>query len=366
MAVDNDGHLHVSGNMHCVPLIYFRAEEPGDITTLKRFHMTGKNEKECTYPEFMHDADNRMIFHYRDGGSGNGNEIYNVYDPKTKTWKRLLDKPLMNGQDKMNAYMLGPTRGPNGWFHLVWVWRDTPDCATNHHLSHARSRDLIHWESAFGDKVNLPMTLDEEKLWVDPIPSGGGAINGGQNLFFDTDNRPIITYHKSDAKGNMQVYAARTEKGRWNRHILTDWDKPVQFSGRGTMGFIGIEISGLTRAEPGVLTMTYRHRDYGRGRLAIDEKTLRPLNKNINLAPVLPEELYHVQSDFKGMGIQRAADQGASGSDSVRYMLQWETLGRNRDRPRKAPIPKPSMLKLYKLSSNSKTATADKAQKATR
>ena len=34
MALDGAGHLHVSGNMHAVPLIYFRTERPGDITSL--------------------------------------------------------------------------------------------------------------------------------------------------------------------------------------------------------------------------------------------------------------------------------------------------------------------------------------------
>jgi hypothetical protein len=74
MAVDDDGHLHVSGNMHCVPLIYFRTEKSGDITTLQKLPMTDKNENRCTYPKFMRDADNRLIFHYRDGGSGKGND----------------------------------------------------------------------------------------------------------------------------------------------------------------------------------------------------------------------------------------------------------------------------------------------------
>lgn len=44
MTVDSDDHLHVSGNMHAVPLIYFRTEKAGDITTLQRLPMTGKDE----------------------------------------------------------------------------------------------------------------------------------------------------------------------------------------------------------------------------------------------------------------------------------------------------------------------------------
>jgi hypothetical protein len=351
MAIDDDGHLHLSGNMHCVPLIYFRTSTPGDIATFERIAaMTGENEQRCTYPMFMRDTEGRLLFKYRDGGSGNGNDIYNVYDLKKRTWKRFMDAPLTDGQGEMNAYVHGPHQGPDGWFHIVWVWRDTPDCATNHHLSHARSKDLLHWESAAGDRVELPLTLDKEALWVDPIPSGGGIINGCERLFFDADNRPVISYHKADAAGNMQIFAARFEDGKWVRRVLTGWDTPVAFSGYGSMGFIGIRISGLTRAEPGVLTMTYRHRDHGSGRLVVDEKTLRPVERKITVVPEYPRELNSVESDFEGMGIRRASDLCGSDDDGVRYILQWETLGRNFDRPRQPPLPQPSMLRLYKLS----------------
>jgi len=59
-------------------------------------------------------------------------------------------------------------------------------------------------------------------------------------------------------------------------------------------------------------------------------------------------------SDFPGMKIQRARDMGHSKEEAVRYLLQWETLGPNRDRPRKPPLPEPSMLRLYKLSAPAK------------
>ena len=54
------------------------------------------------------------------------------------------------------------------------------------------------------------------------------------------------------------------------------------------------------------------------------------------------------------MKIQRARDMGHSKEEAVRYLLQWETLGPNRDRPRKPPLPEPSMLRLYKLSAPAK------------
>lgn len=352
MAVDDDGQLHVSGNMHCVPLIYFRTDKPGDITTLAKRVMTGELENRVTYPRFLTGPQGELIFTYRDGGSGNGRRFYHRYDSEAGTWTRLLERPLLDGEGSRNAYPLGPVQGPDGRYHMVWVWRDTPDCATNHHLSYARSKDLVHWESAFGEPVDLPMKLAGNAVWIDPIPSGGGIINGCEKLFFDSADRPVITYHKADADGSMQVYAARPEGGRWACHVLTDWNTRVEFGGRGSMGFIGIRISGLTRAEPGILTMTYHHRDYGSGRLVVDEGALQPLDKQITVTAAYPAELNRIQSDFEGMQIQRAEDLGDSGNPRIRYVLQWETLGRNNDRPRKPPLPKPSMLRLITLGAN--------------
>jgi len=349
MAVDKDGYLHLSGNMHCVKLIYFRTAKPGDITTFKKLAMTGKDESHATYPKFVTDLKGELVFNYRNGGSGRGMRIYNKYDRKTSTWSRLLDTPLLDGEGKRNAYPLGPVRGPDGLFHMVWVWRDTPDCATNHDLSYARSRNLRNWETAAGKPIKLPMLLGNKALIVDPIPSGGGIINGGEKLSFDKDNRPIINYHKSDENGNMQLYAIRFEDGKWVRRQLTQWDKPVKFRGGGSMPFIGIRASGLTRVEPGVLTLTYRHKDYGSGRLVLDEETLLPINKDVTVPRTYPRELGKRRSSFEGMSIRRAGDIGSPQEKNVKCLLQWETLGSNHDRPRTGALPPPSPLELIEI-----------------
>jgi hypothetical protein len=353
MAVDGAGQLHVSGNMHCVPLIYFRTAKPGDITSLRRADMTGELEDRVTYPRFFEDHEGKLIFTYRHGGSGNGINLYNRYDTATQTWSRLLDTPLFDGEGKRNAYPAGPDRGPDGWFHVHWVWRDTPDCATNSHLSYARSRDLIHWESAFGGKIELPIRYDQAALVVDPIPSGGGIINGGHRMEFDSAGKPVFAYHKSDRAGNMQIYAARPQGGEWQHRALTNWQHPVRFSGHGSMPFIGIGIAGFEQPRPDVFTVSYNHQDYGRGALSFNARTLELLDKPVRLLPGLPRELQKIASDMPGMEIRRAGDLGTCGTPGVRYLLQWETLGPNRDRPRQPPLPAPSTLRLHKISSRS-------------
>ena len=118
MAFDKEGYLHVSGNMHAVPLVYFRSTEPYNIHTMKEINkMTGLDEKRVTYPAFMESPDGELVFHYRTGGSGNGSEIYNIYNVEEQSWKRLLDKPLTDGHGERNAYMQGPILGKDGFYH---------------------------------------------------------------------------------------------------------------------------------------------------------------------------------------------------------------------------------------------------------
>ncbi|MHC4740429.1 MAG: BNR repeat-containing protein, partial [Planctomycetota bacterium] len=245
MAVDSQGYLHLSGNMHCVPLIYFRTTKPYEISSFERVaNMVGREEQRCTYPKFFEGASGELIFTYRDGGSGNGNQIYNVYDVEKREWRRLLDVPLTDGKGLMNAYIVGPVRGGDGWFHICWVWRDTPNCYTNHDLSYARSKDMVNWETAAGKAVELPMTVDTEGLIVDPVPVKGGMINGNTRIGFDSKGRVVISYHKFDEAGKTQVYNARFEEGRWMVRQASDWDYRWFFEGGGTIHF-EIRVSGV-------------------------------------------------------------------------------------------------------------------------
>lgn len=347
MAIDATGHLHLSGNMHCVPLVYFRTEKPGDIQSFKRIpKMIGREEKRATYPRFMKGPKDELIFTYRDGGSGNGNQIFNVYDPTTRTWHRLLDTPLTDGQGEMNAYLDLIQRDRKGVFHLCWIWRDTPDCATNHDICYARSRDLVHWERSDGTPLKLPITLKTAEI-VDPVPAGGGAINGNVRLGFDVQDRPVISFFKFDEKGITQTYNARNENGRWQARQVSEWNYRYVFSGGGS---IGSEIRiGPVKAEPdGRLIQTFQHSKAGSGRWVVESETL----KRIATLPALRKAsaaLSRVESKVPGMSVRWADDEGSSGEPGVRYMLRWETLPANRDKAREGPPPAPSVLRLVKV-----------------
>ena len=301
MALDSAGQLHVTGNMHASPLVYFRTTRPGDVTSLVRVPklVDAAHERRVTYPRFLHTPDGRLLCKYRDGSSGRGNDLYDVYDAKTETWAPFLH-PLLDGFGEVNGYFSLPARGPDGAYRIVGVWRDTPDAATNHDLSYAQSRDLLHWETAGGWPLRLPLTMHHIDI-VDPVPAHGGMINGNTKLGFDAEQRPIITYHKYDAAGDTQIYAARLENGTWVLHPVSDWKGyRWDFGGGGSLVF-EVRLGAVHVAEGGALEMTYRY-PHGRGTWILDPKTLRAVSqaRTVRRGPRLPCGLSRVQSSFPG------------------------------------------------------------------
>lgn len=344
LALDRDGCLHVSGNMHVNPLVYYRTRAPFDVATLERLdRMTGDRETRCTYPLFFKTAAGELVFRYRDGSSGNGSDLYNLYEPATRTWRRLLDTPLLEGEGERNAYATEPTLGPDGFFHLVWMWRETPDASTNHTLSYARSRDLVHWEDSRGGALKLPITLATSDV-IDPAKVKEGLINMTMAVGFDAARRPVVTYHRYDARGNSQVYAARPgATSGWDARQVSDWDFRWQFSGGGSLA-AEVSAGAPHVEEDGALVMSYATIAHGSGRWRLRGDTLERVAELPAPPPLLPENLRGVRSDYPGMEVQSL---GAR-AEGKRWVLRWETLGRNRDQPR-AVAPPPTELWLYEL-----------------
>lgn len=345
--VDRNDYLHLSGNMHGRSLVYFRSTAPLDSTSFERITpMVGEAEARTTYPRFFTGPKGQLIFTYRTGGSGNGDQIYNRYDLKTRSWRRLLDQPLIAGEGRNSAYLHGPTLGPDGWFHLIWMWRETPDCATCHNVSYARSRDLVNWETTGGRKLALPITLATCEI-VDPVPVRGGLLNVSLALGFDVENRPILSYHKYDTNGFLQACNARLEAGVWRIHQATDWKYRWEFSGGGSIE-VEVRVGAVVRESDGALTQSYSHPKQGSGKWKLDPATLQPVSK-VKAQATLPAGLRRVESSFPGLRVHWRAGEDTRTNPPSRFYLRWETLGPNRDRPRAGSPPPPSWLRVVEI-----------------
>lgn len=341
MALDRKGYLHVSGNMHADSLVYFQASTPYDVSSLTRKEkLIGDLEHRVTYPRFFPHPTGDLIFTYRDGGSGNGNQVYNRYNPTTQQWSRLLDEPLVDGGGERNAYIHTPVLGPDNHYHLIWVWRETPDAATNHDLSYARSKDLVHWEQSDGTPQPLPITLENGEI-VAPVPVGQGMINGNIEIGFDFEDRPVVTYHKFDEAGHTQVYNARREAEGWVDYPLTDWNFRWHFGGNGSLNK-RVDVYPIVK-EDGKLTQQYYIDTVGVRKLLVNADDLLFVNE-LPIVRRYPERLDEVRATFPGMQVSTLEHTTEEGDT---FVLRWETLSRNRDRPREGEIPQPSPLVLY-------------------
>lgn len=338
MALDRSGALHVAGNMHVDPLTYFRSDASGDVRTLRRVPVMvdAARESQMTYPVFLHDAEGRLVYKYRDGSSGRGNEVYTVYDEAAGRWSALTSAPLVDGEGQRNAYFVGPVAGPDGWFHITWVWRDSPMAETNHDLSYARSRDLIHWQKADGAPLPLPIRLKDAEI-VDPVPVKGGMINNNTVIGFDADKRVTITYHKYDAAGHTQIWLARREGKTWNRQQISAWtDYRWDFKGGGSLNS-ELFVEGARPGPKGQLIVPVTRLGQAL-EFVVDARTLTPI------AERQVESLNGRAAARLGVtDVTRVQTAQTTGPDGRVYTLVWQALPPHRDLPQPR-IPEPSDL----------------------
>lgn len=376
LGVDPDGHLHVSGNMHNDPMVYFRTTAPGDLATLTRHRclVDSATEQSVTYPEFRNLQDGRLVFSHRDGGSGDGVTYVNLYDEADRTWSRLLEVPIFDGSAQggrgpWSAYIHGPELGPDGLFHLLWMWRETPDAATNSLLSYARSEDLVSWTDAHGRPLAAPFTYGAGDV-VDPVPPGAGLLNGNARLGFDAGGDLHVVYHKYDHVGSSQIWLARPPAvapvapversgATWEIHQLTDWARRWDFGGYGTLDF-EVQLHGSCVQQDGRVRVDLRA--FGAQRSLLIDRDLR--SREEMPTPPWPGGLAEVRGAYPGLQVNLMRGRGV-GVGGAEYLLRWESLPENRDRPY-AEHPRSSPLEVVRLPEASSGGAHGRAPSAPR
>lgn len=333
LAVDALGYLHLSGNMHDAPLVYFRSRRPLDSSSLERVERMSLNwpEDRITYPQFLTGHQQQLYFIYRQGSSGRGTHHIYRYHPQDQRWETLLPRGLLDGRGRHSAYPHTPWRGPDGRFHLVWIWRNSPDAATNHSPSYARSRDLQHWETSTGAPLPSPLTREVAEI-VDPVPPGGGAINNLVKVGLDQYHRPIVSYIKYDPQGHTQVYCSRKETTGWKVYQISRWNWRWSFGGGGSIPF-ELDLGAVTPASNNRLHLDYARTSGPSGRWQLDTDTLQP-RKQLAYPSPLPHPWNRLLEDIPGLRVCWARDAHPRSS----YLLRWEAMQENRDHPRSNPI----------------------------
>jgi rhamnogalacturonyl hydrolase YesR len=202
-AVDRSGRLHLSWGMHNVPLNYAVSTKPvlgrafSPKLAMSTAKMTGKDENEVTYPEFVHAPDGSLLFAWRNGGagggSGNGNQYLNRYDERSKAWRRVAS-PLVDGiATSMNAYFNSFIFDPKGTLFVSWTIRETPGW-TNHDIYIARSADGGKtWQAYDGTPLGKTITraAADAHARIVSLPVGSNLMNQ-TSMALDAAGRPEI------------------------------------------------------------------------------------------------------------------------------------------------------------------------------
>lgn len=234
IGIDGDGYLHISFDHHGHPLRYAKSTEPYGLTLGDKQPMNGEDEQNVTYPEFYNMPNGDLLFAYRSGSSGRGNLVMKRYIRKEKRWVNLQDV-LIDGEKKRNAYWQLCV-DQQGTIHVSWVWRETPDVATNHDLCYARSTDGGKtWEKSTGEKYQLPITAaTAETAFL--IPQNSELINQTSMTTDDKGNPYIATYWREQDSQIPQYrlvwYDAKT--GKWQMSQVSDRKTPFSLGGVGT------------------------------------------------------------------------------------------------------------------------------------
>jgi hypothetical protein len=232
LMVDGAGVLHVAWDHHNNKLHYAQGVRAGALELGPQLPMVSRDEDAVTYPEFYRIPDGKLLFFYRTGKSGQGNLVVNRYDLASRHWERLQDN-LIDGEGKRSAYWQSFV-DRQGTIHISWVWRESPDVASNHDMAYARSRDGGHtWETSAGVRYTLPITAATAE-YAARIPQRSELINQ-TSMSADSEGRPYIASYWRDRSAAVPQYHLlfRTGEG-WRVRSLDFRHTPFSLSGAGT------------------------------------------------------------------------------------------------------------------------------------
>jgi beta-glucanase (GH16 family) len=240
IAVDSAGFMHMSWDMHNVALKYAISNAPVTGATLSGLAFTQQTEavapslfpdagattNEVTYPQFYNIPNsNSLLFVYRNGGagggSGNGDEYFDVYSPASKTWTNNL---VINGeQTSVNAYLNRLAFDPNGTLLMSWTWRATPNWQTNSNILFAQSPDdgTTWYEQGGGTQYTLPIIQSGSPASsvaqvIETIPQNSSFINQ-TSMTVNANGNPIIAtwLDPSSTNPNRQYVLYYYQNGQW-------------------------------------------------------------------------------------------------------------------------------------------------------
>jgi hypothetical protein len=229
--IDGEGYVHLAWDHHNDSLHYVKSTTPASLE-FEPAMMIGRNENSVTYPEFYRLKNGNLLFLYRDGGSGRGNLVMNEYNIRTRSWGRLHDL-LIDGEGQRSAYWQACIDA-FGTMHISWVWRESPDVASNHDMCYAMSKDNGRtWMRRNGKEYDLPINAATAE-YTTFIPQNSDLINQ-TSMSADEKGNPIIaTYWRTKDSTTPQYHVIYSRRKKWRVRELPTRTTAFSLSGIGT------------------------------------------------------------------------------------------------------------------------------------
>jgi len=271
---DGDGYLHMSWNHHGNKLHYCKSIAPGSLQMSEELSMTGIAETNVTYPEFYCLPNGNILFLYRDGRSGQGNLVVNRYNTKEKKWEQLQSN-LIDGEQQRNAYWQACV-DTKGTIHISWVWRESPDVASNHDMCYARSTDGgVTWTNSKNEKYTLPINTTTAE-YVCHIPQKSELINQ-TSMYADEEGHPFIaSYWKDNGDTIPQYHILYNTDAQWKIRNTGFRKTAFSLSGAGTkrIPISRPQVISLKKGRSNAVILIFRDAERG-------NKVSCAINKNI-------------------------------------------------------------------------------------
>ena len=238
-----DGTIHLSFDHHVATLKY-RASVSGlansPTTTAWNASMFGPTrdrlngstaQTQVTYPRFIPTPSGKLLFTYRIGGSGGGDEVLYEYSGTTGTWNTVGQYTTRNGSytgtfasgNDRNAYFDMTVFDSSGRLHATWCWRETSDASSNHDLMYAYSDDVGRtWRNQLGAQIAVAgssfIGVNSPGILGWSIPQSRNYINNSAMTIDRQGCVHVVAWHLPDAEPNQTFNQAVTSKSRFHHY----------------------------------------------------------------------------------------------------------------------------------------------------